>query len=330
MKILVTGAAGFIGSRVSAELSIQGHEVVGVDSLNDYYSVGLKLARIENLLKPHGVTFERVNLLDEVSLNLIFQKYKPDTCIHLAAQPGVRIPRSEAGKYFDGNVQAFTNVLLCVDKHKLKNFMFASTSSVYGTGAKLPYIESETDLNPQSIYGATKLANEILAKSFLKGTGINHRAIRLFTVYGPWGRPDMAYLKLINSSLTGKPFTLYGDGTLKRDFTFIEDTTHAITKLIDELDARKEGFGDIVNVGGGKPESMNELIAVIQKITKKKAVIHQIAPLAVDPLETSADHKYLESLIGVIPTTPLGEGIQKCIEWATSLEISHELDSWLR
>ena len=330
MKILVTGAAGFIGSRVSAELSIKGHEVIGVDSLNNYYNVGLKLARVENLLKPHEVAFERSDLLDEVSLNLIFQRYKPDTCIHLAAQPGVRIPRSEARKYFEGNVQAFTNVLLCVDKYNLKNFMFASTSSVYGTGAKLPYIETETDLNPQSIYGATKLANEILAKSFLRGSGINHRAIRLFTVYGPWGRPDMAYLKLINSSLTGKPFTLYGDGTLKRDFTFIEDTTHAISKLIEELDARRDGYGDIVNVGGGKPESMNELISVIQGITKKKALIHQIAPLAVDPLETCADHKYLASLIGDIPTTPLGEGIQKCIEWATNLEISQQLESWLR
>jgi UDP-glucuronate 4-epimerase len=164
MKVLVTGAAGFVGSSLSAVLANQGHEVFGIDNFSDYYSPNLKQARVENLLKPHQVEFEKIDLLDEKSLNSIFASFEPDCCIHLAAQPGVRIPRSDYSKYFDSNLTAFSNILLSVERFKVKSFMYASTSSVYGDGAALPYTESEMNLNPKSFYGGTKLSNEILAK----------------------------------------------------------------------------------------------------------------------------------------------------------------------
>ena len=330
MKVLVTGAAGFVGSSLSAVLANQGHGVFGVDNFSDYYSPDLKRARVENLLKPHQVAFEEIDLLDEKSLNSTFASFEPDCCIHLAAQPGVRVPRSEYSKYFDSNLTAFSNILLSVDRFKVKNFMFASTSSVYGDGAALPYKESEVNLNPKSFYGGTKLSNEILAKSFFANSRTKFRALRLFTVYGPWGRPDMAYLKLINSSLSGSAFTLFGDGSLKRDFTFINDTTAAISKLMVDLDLRDEGFGDVVNVGGGKPQSMSELISIVSELTNKEPNIVQLAPLDVDPLETCADHSYLESLVGQIPATSLRQGIEQCVQWASKPEISRELSKWLK
>jgi UDP-glucuronate 4-epimerase len=329
MKVLVTGAAGFVGSSLSVVLANQGHEVFGLDNFSDYYSPDLKQARVENLLKPHQVEFKKIDLLDEKSLNSIFASFEPDCCIHLAAQPGVRVPRSNYGRYFDSNLTAFSKILLSVERFKVKSFMFASTSSVYGDGAALPYTESEMNLNPKSFYGGTKLANEILAKSFFANSLTRFRAMRLFTVYGPWGRPDMAYLKLINSSLSGSTFTLFGDGSLKRDFTYIDDASAAISKLMGDLDLRDEGFGDVVNVGGGKPESMSELISIVHELTSKKPNILQLAPLNVDPLETCADHAYLESLVGQIPTTSLRQGIERCIQWASKPEISRELSKWL-
>ena len=329
MKVLVTGAAGFVGSNLSALLAKQGHEVFGLDNFSDYYSPEFKLARVENLLKHQKVSFESVDLLDRKNLHSIFGSFEPECCIHLAAQPGVRVARSEYGKYFDSNLTAFSNILVSVEKFRVKSFMFASTSSVYGSSAALPYKETELNLKPKSFYGGTKLSNEILAKSFFADSATRFRALRLFTVYGPWGRPDMAYLKLINSSLLGSTFTLFGDGSLKRDFTYVDDATSAISKLMSELSLRTEGFGDVVNVGGGKPESMSDLISIVHELTNKKPRIIQSAPLEVDPLETCADQTYLKSLIGEIPSTSLRQGIQRCVQWAIKPEISQNLSTWL-
>lgn len=314
MKILVTGAAGFIGSNTSSFLSSQGHKVIGLDSITDYYSIKLKLNRIEKILKKSDVEFQEIDLVDEFKFATLLRHFEPDAVLHFAAQPGVRLPIAQYGKYIDSNLVGFANTLRATLELEIPNFIYASSSSVYGDHSKVPYNESERNLNPRSFYGATKLANEVLAKS-LESHQTQIRGLRFFTVYGPWGRPDMAYYKIADALKNDTHFELYGDGTVLRDFTFSEDTVTSISKLLDDLSAKFRGVNDVVNVGGGKPHSMLELISEMELISGKKLNLKNNAPARGDVRLTIADTQLQSNLIGFSPSVSLRDGLEIFMKW---------------
>ena len=229
MRIIVTGAAGFIGSRLVSELVSNNHNVVAVDSLNNYYSPDLKKKRVKEFLNSKSVSFEKNNLYNLNDARHIFRKTKADTVIHLAAQPGVRL---ESSKYINDNLIAFSNVLVLSKESNVQNFLYASSSSVYGDLSASPFNEIVSKTAPNSFYGGTKLANEILAKAALLGTDIKHRALRFFSVYGPWGRPDMSLYKFTKNILNSVPIELYNKGKHSRDFTYIDDAINILMKLL--------------------------------------------------------------------------------------------------
>ncbi len=325
----MTGGAGFIGSSLSKYLAIKGHDVLVLDSLTSYYSQSLKEQRIRSILQPANVSFQKIALEDEKSFQGVIRKFSPETVIHLAAQPGVRIPVANSGIYVRDNLDAFSNVLIDVIKNEVPNFLFASSSSVYGNDSKIPYSEEELGLSPVSFYGATKLCNEILCRSLIAGSKTRARGLRFFTVYGPWGRPDMAYFRLAGHKFGKTNFTLNGDGSTLRDFTYIDDVTRMIDGMLNELSQRPSGFFDITNIGGGKPRSMNELIDVI---IGKKDSAKSLSNTATNPLDvnaTVASTSYQESLIATIPEIPLEEGISNFLNWAETPEVLVNLEMWI-
>lgn len=330
MKILVTGAAGFVGSHLSSLLREEGNTVHGIDNLSSYYSPDLKNLRIEKLLNPANVQFTNLNLVDKSMLRDFLEKNNFDSVIHLAAQPGVRTPLNRSSEYIENNIQAFTNVLQLVTELGIPNFLYASSSSVYGNSKEIPYSESSEDIHPVSIYGATKRANEILAPTYVRGSSTRARGLRFFTVYGPWGRPDMAYFRLINSGINKTEFTRFGDGHVKRDFTYISDITQQISGLHKELQSQKKGFSDIVNIGGGNPHSLNDLI---QSVNSKLGSDINVLTSDMNPndtLYTCADVSLQNSLTGFVPQVSLSEGIKETIDWASSSDISLNLDRWVK
>ena len=327
MKIIVTGAAGFIGSHLSKKLNEVGHEILAIDNLSPYYSPHLKELRVNEILKPNSINFQQMDLTNHESFENLVRQFQPNTVIHLAAQPGVRLEAKSWNAYNDSNLTAFANVYQSVIVNGVNNFLFASSSSVYGNSSEFPLSEENNNINPVSYYGATKLANEILVKSSISGTQTRSRALRFFTVYGPYGRPDMAYFKLINSAINGIEFTLNGDGTIKRDFTFIDDVTMSIHEIAKQLNSRPFGFYDCVNIGGGKPKSMDELIKEIECVTNSRIKIRNVNKIASDVQITDADTNYQKTLIGKIPSTKLTDGIQKTVIWSKEKEIF--LKSWI-
>ena len=325
----MTGGAGFIGSSLSKYLAMKGHEVLALDSLTSYYSQSLKEKRIKSILQPANVSFQKISLEDEKSFQGVISKFAPEAVIHLAAQPGVRIPVANSGIYVRDNLDAFSSVLISTIKNEVPNFLFASSSSVYGNNSKIPYSEEELGLSPVSFYGATKLCNEILCRSLIAGSKTRARGLRFFTVYGPWGRPDMAYFRLAGHKFGKTKFTLNGDGSTLRDFTYIDDVTRIIDGMMNELSRRPSGFFDITNIGGGQPRSMNELIDVI---IGKKDSAKSLSNTATNPLDvnaTVASTIYQESLIATIPKIPLEEGISNFLNWAETPEVSVNLELWI-
>ena len=330
MKILVTGAAGFVGSHLSSLLREEGNTVHGIDNLSSYYAPDLKNLRIEKLLNPANVQFTNLNLVDKSMLRDFLDKNNFDSVIHLAAQPGVRTPLNRSSEYIENNIQAFTNVLQLVTELGIPNFLYASSSSVYGNSKEIPYSESSEDIHPVSIYGATKRANEVLAPTYVRGSSTRARGLRFFTVYGPWGRPDMAYFRLINSGINKTEFTRFGDGHVKRDFTFISDITQQISGLHKELQSQKNGFSDIVNIGGGNPHSLNDLIQSVNSNLGSDIHVLTSDMNPNDTLYTCADVSLQNSLTGFVPQVSLSEGIKETIEWASSGDISLNLDRWVK
>ena len=325
----MTGGAGFIGSSLSKYLAMKGHEVLALDSLTSYYSQSLKEQRIKSILQPANVSFQKIALEDEKSFQGVVSKFSPETVIHLAAQPGVRIPVANSGIYVRDNLDAFSSVLITVIKNEVPNFLFASSSSVYGNNSKIPYSEEEIGLSPVSFYGATKLCNEILCRSLIAGSKTRARAMRFFTVYGPWGRPDMAYFRLAGHKFGKTKFTLNGDGSTLRDFTYIDDVTRMIDGMVNEISHRPSGFFDITNIGGGQPRSMNELIDVI---IGKKDSAKSLSNTASNPLDvntTVASTSYQESLIATIPEIPLEKGMSNFLNWVETPEVLVNLEMWI-
>jgi UDP-glucuronate 4-epimerase len=329
MKILVTGAAGFIASHLSRRLVENGHQVTAVDNYSTYYSTDLKVSRVQSLLNPVGLQVQKIDLTDKNELCNLYEKNQFDVVINLAAQAGVRLSSREFDKYIESNLNGFSNVLNMNLLHEVPNFLYASSSSVYGDQAKIPYSEKEQNLSPNSFYGATKLANEVLAKGSTKNNKIKSRGLRLFTVYGPWGRPDMAYLRIINSALQGKEFSLFGDGQIERDFTYIDDVTRMIDNLMINLVNQQFGFSDLVNLGGGKPSSILQLISTVEEILNLKVKIVNKPKFESDSKKTMADSSYLLHLLSDKPETNLISGVTNTISWAKREEIATNLDGWI-
>ncbi len=319
MRAIVTGSSGFIGSALTELLLNSGWNVLGIDSHSDYYSTNLKERRLERLQKYENFEFCKIDVSAFPQINQAIKDFNPWSIFHLAAQAGVRIPTSELQKYVVSNLQGFASVLQATILNEVPNFLFASSSSVYGDEAKIPYSEDEIKLNPNSFYGATKLSNEILTRSLIPGSNTRARGMRFFTVYGPEGRPDMAYFRIISSLLEGSEFELFGDGSIERDFTYVDDCTKMIQLLERDLQSKSVGLFDIVNVGGGHPISMNKLIEITSNYIGKTFTFKKGVPNAKDAKQTMANADYLVSLVKNKPSTPIEEGIAKTVDWAKSL-----------
>ena len=325
----MTGGAGFIGSTLSKHLAMLGHEVLALDSLTSYYSLDLKEQRVKSILQPAHVTFQKIALEDKKSFQEVLSKFAPETVIHLAAQPGVRIPIENSSIYVRDNLDAFSNVLINVIQNEVPNFLFASSSSVYGNKSKIPYSEEELGLSPVSFYGATKLCNEILCRSLVSGTKTRARGLRFFTVYGPWGRPDMAYFRLAGHKLGKSKFTLNGDGSTLRDFTYIDDVTRMIEGMMTEMSQRNSGFFDITNIGGGQPRSMNELIDLVLGEGNSSQSLSKRSNNPLDVNATVANIAYQKNLIATIPTISLEDGISNFMEWTNAELVMENIGEWI-
>ncbi len=330
MRYLVTGVAGFIGSNLAARLAASGHDVVGIDSFNDYYSPELKLFRKKNLLDPHGINVHEFDLCDLNRTSQVVQDLKPDSIFHLAAQPGVRIPLGSSNLYVQNNLVAHANILQTAVEYEVPNFLYASSSSVYGNSTADTFSEDDNSIQPISIYGATKLANEILTPAFVKRSNTRARGLRFFTVYGPWGRPDMAYFRLIEAAINGTNFTKFGGGEIKRDFTFVDDITSMIESLDKQLSETPIGKSDVVNIGGGKPYSLNDLIEIISAKSDSQLNLKVEESNPNDTKYTSANVERLISLVREKPEVDLDSGVSRTFAWATQPEVKPYLLKWIK
>ena len=328
--MLVTGAAGFIGSRLCHMLATEGNEVIAIDNFSDYYDINLKKLRVEKLLTPLQVKVLGVDISDKNAIDELITSSKPEVVINLAAQAGVRLPTDQIHKYVNSNLVGFSNVLQSTVSNKIPYFLYASSSSVYGDQAAIPYTESEQKLHPNSFYGATKLANELLTPTLIKNSSTIARGLRFFTVYGPWGRPDMAYFRMIANVVSGSEFNFFGDGSVERDFTYIDDAVNSVIGLSKELEKRKPGYSDVVNLGGGRPLSMNYLLENINKISKAEVKFNRQSSNSNDAKKTMSDSSYIQSLIGSKPETKLEDGINKTYQWALQSDISAQLNNWVK
>jgi UDP-glucuronate 4-epimerase len=330
MQYLITGAAGFIGSSLCHKLAKEGNKIIAIDNFSNYYDVGLKNNRVKELLEPLNIDIVNLDIVDDTKFDNLVSKSKPDVMINLAAQAGVRLPFQETDKYVNSNLVGFSNVLRSTVNNKVPHFLYASSSSVYGDKAAIPYIESEQNLHPTSFYGATKLANELLTPTLIQNSSTAARGLRFFTVYGPWGRPDMAYFRMIANVISGAEFNFFGDGSVERDFTFIDDAVNSVMALTTELQKRKPGYSDVVNLGGGRPLSMNYLLQTVSSISKNEVKFNRLNSNSNDAKKTMSDSKYIESLIASKPNTKLEDGIAKTIEWAMREDISSNLNNWVK
>lgn len=329
MRVLVTGAAGFIGSALCKKLKISGNDVFAIDNFSDYYDRTLKQIRVRDLLTPQDIEVLNIDVCERLAVEKLIKTTNPDLVIHLAAQAGVRLNINETHKYVESNLVGFSNILISTVKHQVPYFLYASSSSVYGDRAAIPYNEHESNLYPNSFYGGTKLANEILTSTLICNSETVARGLRFFTVYGPWGRPDMIYFRMLANILVDSKLKIYGDGSIERDFTFINDATSAIELLIDELRNHPKGYVDVVNVGGGNPTSINNLIEVIEKISHKKLVFEKYNRNLTDVSKTMADHSKLLSLTGYKPKTEIETGILETFNWASQPNILLNLHKWI-
>jgi UDP-glucuronate 4-epimerase len=318
MKVMITGMAGFVGYHLATTLAQSGIDVTGVDSLTDYYPVSLKKARLANLESEYQIRNFRVNLANRGHAEKLYQKVCPDVVVHLAAQPGVRLPVDKYSYYIENNIQAFFNVASFALENSCDSFIYASSSSVYGNSTNSVLDEATAHTKPISFYGSTKLSNELLADTLFTNSNTKALGLRFFTVYGEYGRPDMAYFKILSSLLTNEPFKLFGDGLAERDFTYVRDVTNSIRELIDWAHISQRSSHEIVNIGGGNPYSMNTMIEVMEKITGRKLDLVKQPAINGDVLKTCASTKKLEQMIGSHPTTQLTEGLEKFISWATA------------
>ena len=328
MKILVTGAAGFIGMHVCERLLARGDEVVGVDCLNDYYDVALKEARLARLT-PHGnFRFHKLDIADRTGVAALFAAEKPQRVINLAAQAGVRYSLKNPHAYVDSNLIGFVNILEGCRHQGVDHLLFASSSSVYGGNTKTPFAESDNVDHPVSLYAATKKANELMAHSYAHLYGLPVTGLRFFTVYGPWGRPDMAYYSFTQAILAGKSIDVFNHGKMLRDFTYIDDAVESVMRILDLPPSLSPNFNRevpdpasswapyrVLNLGNHQPVPLMDFIAILELALNRKADMNLLPMQDGDVVATHADAASLRALIGYGPATPLNEGIQRFVSW---------------
>lgn len=318
MKILITGTAGFIGFWTAQSLSAQGHQVIGADRFSNFYSTKLKENRSKILQKDFNVKTFNLDLSDNLLLAKLLDKNPVECVIHLAAQPGVRLPSSQRDVYVKDNLLAHFNVLNQVLLREVPYFLYASSSSVYGDISVEKLHEGITNLKPNSFYGVTKQINEQITQNLTKDSSTRSRGLRFFSVYGPWGRPDMAYSKIIAALQTGEIFSVFGNTTVERDFTYISDVVESISLLLKNLSNQDEGYSDVVNVGGGRPASLAEVIARLEELSEKKLHLEFLNRDNRDVMSTDADTTRLFSLTSNLPQIDIKEGLARTYDWATS------------
>lgn len=328
-KILVTGSAGFIGFHLVKKLIANGHSVVGVDNLNDYYNPQLKIDRLDKLdeyfskLKsPVSYNFIKLDICNSSDLESVFQNNDFDIVFNLAAQAGVRYSLENPSAYIQSNLVGFTNILECCRNFCISHLVFASSSSVYGMNTKQPFSASDQTDYPVSLYAATKKANEVIGFSYSHLYEIPSTALRFFTVYGPYGRPDMAYYKFFDAIKNGNPIDVYNDGKMERDFTYIDDIIDGLVVVMNQPPQKvahpntsAEAPFRIFNIGNNNPVSLLHFIETIEQAIGKKALKNMLPIQAGDVLSTFADITELEQCIGFSPSTPLSEGISKFADW---------------
>ncbi len=317
MKVLVTGAAGFVGYHVARRLAeTKRCEVLGVDNLSDYYDVALKRARLGQLEPLEKFRFLQSDFADAEKFAAIVAQFKPDYVVHLGAQPGVRYSLENPAAYTHSNLVGFASVLEACRRSPPKHLVYASSSSVYGAGAAAPFREDADTDQPTSFYGATKKANELLAHSYARTHGLNVTGLRFFTVYGPWGRPDMAPTLFARALAEGRPLKLFNHGKNLRDFTYVDDIVDGIVRvLLYPPDVAPVPPTRIFNLGHHRPVETLLFVRMLEELLGKKAAVELLPPQTGDMLETCADLTRVTAAVGYTPKVPLEEGLRRFVAW---------------
>lgn len=328
MKILVTGAAGFIGFHLTIHLLKRGDEVVGVDNLNDYYEVQLKRDRLQIVQNHQNFTFVQADISDRAAMDRLFSEYHFDRVINLAAQAGVRYSIENPHAYIDANIVGFMNILEACRHNKIEHLVYASSSSVYGSNTLMPFSIHHNIDHPVSLYAATKKANELMAHTYSHLYGLPTTGLRFFTVYGPWGRPDMALFLFTRAILEGKPIKVFNNGQMRRDFTYIDDIVEGIVRVCDRIATPNDSWDSdkpdpatsrapyrVYNIGNNKPVELLKFIEIIEHKIGKKSIMEMMPMQPGDVPATYADVDDLMRDTGFAPATPLESGISRFIDW---------------
>lgn len=329
MKVLVTGTAGFIGSHVAAKLLDRGDEVIGIDNLNDYYDVGLKKARLARLSERSGYTHVHADLADRAAIEETFSKHKPQRVVNLAAQAGVRYAAKNPHVYVSSNVTGFLHILEGCRHHGVEHLVFASTSSVYGANTAMPFSEHESTEHPLTLYAASKKANEQMAHSYAHLYDIPCTGLRFFTVYGPWGRPDMALFLFTKAMLAGEPIKVFNHGKHKRSFTYVDDIAEGVVRTLDVVPGKSATWNGkspdpassgvapyrIYNIGNEQPVELLRYIEVLEQCLGRKAKMEMLPLQAGDVPDTEADVSALVEAVGYRPQVSVETGVANFVNW---------------
>jgi UDP-glucuronate 4-epimerase len=328
MRILVTGAAGFIGARLSEVLLARGDEVIGLDNLNDYYDPTLKQARLNRLLPQAGFHFQRLDVADRVAVDALFKAFKPARVVHLAAQAGVRYSIENPHAYVDSNLVGFMNMLEGCRHHPVEHLVYASSSSVYGANTRMPFSVHDNVDHPVSLYAASKKANELMAHTYSHLYGLPATGLRFFTVYGPWGRPDMAPMLFAKAILAGAPIQVFNNGQMRRDFTYVDDIVTGVIACLDRPATADQAFDAakpnpatswaphrLFNIGNAQPTELLHFIKVLEQALGCEAVKDFQPMQPGDVVATAADTSLLEAWVGFKPSTPIEVGVERFARW---------------
>ena len=322
-RILVTGAAGFVGSFVAARLAAMGHHVTGCDNFNDYYDPQLKHDRVASLLTPAGIECARLDIADSTALIALFDRVRPELVVHLAAQAGVRYSLQNPAAYIQSNLVGFGNILEACRQHRIEHLLYASSSSVYGNNAKVPFSESDQVDEPVSLYAATKKANELMAHSYSHLYGFPATGLRFFTVYGPWGRPDMAYFSFTEKMMRGESIPVFAEGKLTRDFTYIDDIVEGVVRLLFKPQPPEHGKARhaVFNIGNNQPVVVLDFIRTLERVLGVDASLDFQPMQAGDVPATHANTSLLKEWVGFEPSTSLESGLTRYRDWYRSWRI---------
>ena len=316
-KVLITGAAGFIGFHLAKRLLSLGATVCGIDNLNDYYDVSLKEARLTILEKEPAFTFVRGDLADEAAVTKLFEDFRPDIVVNLAAQAGVRYSIDNPRSYIQSNIVGFFNILEACRHYPVEHLLYASSSSVYGNQEKTPFATTDNVDHPISLYAATKKSDELMAYTYSHLYGIPATGLRFFTVYGPWGRPDMAYFKFTNKIVRGEPIQIYNHGDMLRDFTYVDDIVRGVENMLCNPPKANE-FGDrykVYNIGNNRPEKLMDFIETLEKAIGREAKKEYLPMQPGDVYQTYADVTDLIRDFDFKPATPISAGLARFAAW---------------